>query len=145
MDGTSSKYWKQIYICLLSVSLAFLHIGCQASAKIVKGDAPEIVFEKTTHDFGIVRPVERYECEFKFKNVGNALLEINGIVKTCGCSAYGLEKKEYEPGESGVLKVWFNASGNKIQKTRYLLGVYSNAKTNPYVKLTLNAHIAPQE
>jgi hypothetical protein len=103
-------------------------------------DGPEITFEKVVHDFGNIGPGSKNVCEFKFTNAGGSLLKITEVSKTCGCTPYTLAKKEYEAGESGTLKVQYNASGQpgSIRKTLF---VSSNDKAKPKVELVIKAEI----
>jgi hypothetical protein len=109
-----------------------------APASVKRG--PEITFEKFSHDFGNIEPQSRNVCEFKFKNTGDSLLKITDVSKTCGCTVYTLEKKEYEPNESGTLKVEYHASSQPaaVHKTLY---VSSNDEAKPRVELSINAEI----
>ena len=68
-------------------------------------DGPELTFENLIYDFGEVGAVTKNDCELKFKNTGTALLKITNVHAPCGCTVTNLDKKEYEPGESGVLSV----------------------------------------
>lgn len=117
--------------------------GSSAKAKTdvasVKG-GPAIMFEEVVHDFGNIEPGSKNLCEFKFKNAGNSLLKITDVSKTCGCTPYTLEKKEYEPGESGILKVEYHASRQptSVKKTLF---VSSNDEANPRVQLVIKAEI----
>lgn len=101
---------------------------------------PEITFEKVVHDFGGIGPGSKNVCEFKFTNTGSSLLKITKVSKTCGCTPYILVKKEYEPGESGVLKVKYNASRWPGSTSKHLF-VSSNDETKPRVELTIKANI----
>lgn len=102
--------------------------------------APKIKFEKVVHDFGKITPGTKNVCEFKFTNAGDSLLKITKVSKTCGCTPYTLAKKEYEPGETGTLKVRYNASKRPASITRRLY-VSSNDKANPKVTLSIKAKI----
>ena len=102
---------------------------------------PRITFEKVVHNFGDVGPGTKNLCEFKFTNTGDALLKITKVSKTCGCTPFTLDKKEYAPGESGVLKVAYRAARRPGSPTKYLF-VDSNDKTKSRVKLTIRATIA---
>jgi len=104
---------------------------------------PAITFEKVVHDFGNIGPGSENVCEFKFTNTGDKLLTIARVSKTCGCTPYTLEKKQYQPGESGTLKVKYHASsrGGSVKKT---LTVYSNDVANSKVELVIKAKIVPQ-
>ncbi|MHC4122215.1 MAG: DUF1573 domain-containing protein [Planctomycetota bacterium] len=103
-------------------------------------DGPVITFEETVHDFGEVSPGKSYTCEFKFSNTGNELLKIGNVTKSCGCTPYTLKKREYKPGEEGVLKVKYHSS-DRAGKVTKLLAVHSNAKNTPKVGLRIKANI----
>lgn len=101
---------------------------------------PEIRFEKVIHDFGKIGPKTKNVCEFGFENVGGGLLKITKVSKSCGCTPYTLDKKEYAPGESGTLKVKYNAGKRASTITKHLF-VNSNDKANPKVELTIKGTI----
>ena len=106
----------------------------------VKKKEPRITFENVVHDFGEIAPKTALRCEFKFTNTGHSLLKITEVTKTCGCTPYTLAKKEYAPGETGILKVRYKADSHPraVKKTLY---VSSNDETKPKVKLTIKAKI----
>lgn len=163
---TLQKFRKMVIPIALVVASVYLpQIGCQEQAmaaektkpklraskpeiKAAKAEtaqeenkpAPKIKFEKVTHDFGKIAPGSKNICEFNFKNEGDSLLKITKVSKTCGCTPYTLDKKEYAPGESGTLKVRYNASKRPASVTRRL-HVSSNDKANPSVTLTVKAKI----
>ncbi|MHC4640396.1 MAG: DUF1573 domain-containing protein [Planctomycetota bacterium] len=101
---------------------------------------PEITFESLIHDFGEVGVNTRNNCEFKFKNTGDALLKISKVYAPCGCTVPELTKKQYAPGESGILKATYRA-GSKSGSTSKRIEVSSNDKAKPKVILTLKAKI----
>ncbi|MFA5251880.1 MAG: DUF1573 domain-containing protein [Phycisphaerae bacterium] len=105
----------------------------------VKGK-PVIVFENVVYDFGNIAPSSKNVCEFKFTNKGDSLLNITDVSKTCGCTPYTLEKKEYEPNETGTLKVEYNAS-SQTGSVRKTLHVSSNDQANPRVELVITAEV----
>ncbi len=142
--------------------LMFLQVGCQQQAKEkqtlkveepkekeatkktakvkVTGSGPQIEFEGLIHDFGKVGPSSKSVYGFKFSNIGDEILKITKVTKTCGCTPFTLEKKEYAPGESGELKVKYNSGSRAGMVTRRLY-VYTNDKDNEKIKLTLKAEI----
>jgi hypothetical protein len=105
-----------------------------------KNAGPKITFEKVTHDFGDISPASKNTCGFKFKNTGDALLRIGKIRSTCGCTVPKLKKKEYAPGESGVIKATYTA-GRSPGKVTKRLHVPSNDKKNSKIALTLKGTI----
>jgi len=102
--------------------------------------APRITFEKVTHNFGEVGPGTNQICEFRFTNTGNAVLRISEVTKICGCTPFSLDKTEYAPGESGVLRVGYYAD-LQYGNTKKQLFVHSNDSQNPKVALNIDARI----
>jgi TPR repeat protein len=111
----------------------------EAVPATVKGK-PEITFEDVVHNFGDIEPGSKNVCEFKFKNTGDSLLKIIEVSKSCGCTPYTLEKMEYEPNESGTLKVEYHAS-SRPTSVRKTLFVSSNDEAKPKVELVIKAEI----
>jgi len=105
-------------------------------AAMVVYAGPEITFEKKKIDFGEINSGKVVDLEYMFENTGDETLIIKNINTSCGCTYTRLEKKEYEPGEKGVIPVKFFSKGyrGKVIKT---VTVVSNDKTNPYLRLSL--------
>jgi hypothetical protein len=138
----------------IAAFVCFLQIGCQEQAAQVPGEteesvdapagqdtAPKIEFENVVCDLGKIAPGTKNVCDFKFTNVGDGLLKIKKISKTCGCTPFTLKKRDYAPGESGTLKVRYNAS-NRAGPTTKRLHVSTNDEANPKIKLTVKGRIA---
>jgi hypothetical protein len=105
------------------------------------GSSPKIIFEQTMHDFGAVAPGSLTPCKFKFKNKGVGTLKISEVTKTCGCTVFELVKREYAPGEEGVIDVGYTADKTSGPRTRHLY-VLSNDPVSPRIELTIKASIA---
>jgi len=116
-----------------------IQVQAKAPAKKRK-KLPVIKVEDRTHDFGKVAPSKKYDCKFKFKNVGKATLKITKIQSTCGCTVPQLKKKSYAPGESGTVKVTFRTPTRQGKTTKRLY-ILSNDKKNPKLGLTLKATV----
>ena len=101
---------------------------------------PNIVFENTVHDFGLVAPASVKTCEFKFCNKGEGKLQISEVTRTCGCTVFKLAKNDYAPGECGKIAVQYNADAAVGVRQRHL-HVLSNDPNNPNVELTIKASI----
>jgi hypothetical protein len=112
----------------------------KAQGVAADGKGPQITFEKLVHDFGSIGANTKNTCEFNFTNTGDDLLKITKVSKTCGCTPYTLAKKEYAPGESGALKVKYNAGKRPGSAKKYIY-ISSNDNTNPKTKLTIKADI----
>lgn len=101
--------------------IPLLPIGIQQSASAAEKLLPRISFEKTVFDLGDVGQGTKNSCEFKFTNTGRGLLKIEKISRTCGCTVFHLDKKEYAPNETGIIKVSYTAgkSTSLTQKSIY--------------------------
>jgi len=60
---------------------------------------PRISFEKTVCDIGDIGQGTKNTCEFRFTNTGRGLLKIDKLSRTCGCTVFHLDKKQYAPNE----------------------------------------------
>jgi len=152
-------------ICMICGLVLIFQIGCQEQSKPAEkltaattepgenmeeieiapkpgGPAPKIVFEKEIYDFGKVGPSAKQTGQFKFTNEGKALLKITKVGRCCGIITK-MDKMEYKPGESGVLKVEWNSSPRESTMNRQL-NVYSNDPITPQVRLTVKAKVVLQ-
>jgi len=135
----------------------FLQTGCQEQAKSANDaltaqkksgaaefdkPTPEITFENKVFDFGEVGPNRKNTGKIKFTNSGKALLKITKVDRCCGIVT-SLDKMEYEPGESGALKVEWN-SGPRESTMRRKLTIYSNDPKRPETSLSLIAKVVLQ-
>lgn len=112
----------------------------QATAD-TNGPQPRLVFEQPTYDCGAVAPGSLTTCKFKFANKGAGVLKISDVTKTCGCTVFTLDKKEYAPGEQGAIDAGYNADKGSGIRTRHLY-VASNDPVNERIELTIKATIA---
>ncbi|MHC4542869.1 MAG: DUF1573 domain-containing protein [Planctomycetota bacterium] len=125
--------------------MLLLQGGCQEQAKSppkAGGPSPKITFEKMVCDFGEVGPNTLNTNEVKFTNTGDALLKITKVERCCGVVTK-LDKTEYAPGESGVLKVEWK-SGPLPSKFTRQLAVRSNDPNNPQVSVGIRATVVPK-
>jgi hypothetical protein len=104
-------------------------------------NAPKISFEQVIHDFGEVGPKSRNVCEFRFTNVGDAMLKIDKVDACCGFKADLKDgEKDYAPGEGGAVIVQFESARFRGSLTKYQY-VHSNDRRNPRLRLTVKANI----
>jgi len=128
---------------LTSASLVLLlSIGIQQLASAAERLLPRISFEKTVCDLGNVGQGTKNTCEFKFTNTGSADggLKIGKIGRTCGCTVFELDRKEYAPGQKGTIRVSYIAGKSTALMQKHIY-VPSNDKDNPKVKLTIKARV----
>ena len=115
-------------------------VAAQAAPQSPAEPTGTISFDSTTHDFGNIDPDSKNNAEFKFTNTGKGKLKMGQIQTTCGCTVAALDKNEYAPGESGVVKIEYHAAKHPGPVTKQLY-IASNDATNPRVELILKANI----
>ena len=137
------RHYCKISLAVIAALVLLVQSGCQEQARtpdISKAEgAPRITFEDTVYDFGEVSSSKEYTGQFKFTNTGSGVLRITDV-KTCCGTVVTLDKKELAPGESGTLKVEYNADRRSGLMSRQLR-VFSNDETNPKVTLTIKAQV----
>jgi hypothetical protein len=141
---------KRVNKVIWSVSLAFFMMsGLNAAAQDVKpevkknGKAPEILFEKLVHDYGVIYEGDPGECEFTFKNTGKEPLVLSNVYSSCGCTVPDWPKDPIMPGKSSVIKVRYATSRvGGINKT---ITVISNAEENPKIELRITGNVKKKE
>ena len=100
--------------------------------------APEIIFEKTTYDYGTIEKGSDGICEFVFKNTGKQPLILNNCKSSCGCTVTKWPKEPIKKKQTGVIKVKYNT--NRVGNFAKSVTVYSNAKNSP-VRLTIKGKV----
>jgi len=102
---------------------------------------PAITFENEKIDFGQIDEGQKLNLEFKFSNTGNRTLVIRNIRASCGCTATRLDKREYQRGEGGSIKVIFNSSGFGGRPVTKLITVSTNDPKTPYTRLSISGKV----
>ncbi|MDP2684336.1 MAG: DUF1573 domain-containing protein [bacterium] len=69
---------------------------------------PHIAIEPATHDFGRVKYGDVPEYTFIVKNIGDQILEINGVTTSCACTKGEIDNMNIEPGGQANLLVSFD-------------------------------------
>lgn len=71
---------------------------------------PVMLFADTVHDFGNIAANKKVTYEFSFANAGKTPLIISDAKGSCGCTIASYPKDPIAPGDSGLLKVFFDAA-----------------------------------
>ena len=124
----------------MAIMFFTLNANAQNSDEVIKPNpkAPQIKFDKLTHDYGTIQQGGNGDCEFKFKNVGKEPLILSNVVASCGCTTPSWPKEPIMPGKSSVIKVHYDTQRlGTISKT---ITVMSNA-SNDNVKLSIAGNI----
>ena len=101
-SATLSRLTSIVTFVLVGVTSAVAQLPPPPSEPVVvpRGQGA-ITFDNTLHDFGAIWDHEKATHKFRFSNTGSETLVITDVRSTCGCTVPELDKKSYEPGESG--------------------------------------------
>lgn len=102
--------------------------------------APEISFESKNFDFGEIIAGDTAVCLFFFTNTGDSTLKILDMRTTCACAIADLEKRTFEPHESGTIKAVFYSTGRKGKVTKSVF-ITTNIKEDRVVRLAIKGTI----
>lgn len=105
-----------------------------------KANAPEITFEKTTHEFGSITAGQAVTTQFKFTNTGKSDLVIRKTKASCGCTATEPDKSVLKPGESSHITVTYDSTGKRGKESKSVT-VISNDPKRFQMFLTINADV----
>ena len=107
---------RTLFLGLLAVGL--LSAACNQTNKSANNtttspaaNAPEMKFEKLTHDFGKIKSGDKVTYDFKFTNTGKSPLIITDALATCGCTKPEWPHTPVKPGDNGAIHVIFNSTG----------------------------------
>lgn len=103
---------------------------------------PILTFDGETKNFGNINDDKPVSHEFKFTNTGKSKLTIASTNGSCGCTVPALAKREYEPGESGVITVQYNPH-NRRGKQHTTVTVVSNDPVRASVVLNIESTVIP--
>jgi len=113
-----------------------------SSVKADNPNAPEMTFEKETHDYGTIKQGADGGCEFKFKNTGKEPLVISNARGSCGCTVPTWPKEPIMKGQTATIKVHYDTK--RVGTFTKTVTIESNAKTNPRV-LTIKGTVEASE
>lgn len=133
-----NDYYKDIMkkILLIAFTFHFLNVSAQ--------QAEEILFEKTTHDFGELKEVDGFaEYEFKFINNSNDSITIIKVKASCGCTTPGWTREVVPPGQAGFVKARYN-SKNRPGTFNKSLTVTTNHASEKTKRLFIKGKVIPK-
>ena len=104
--------------------------------------APRIQVEPESFDFGKAQPGKTLRKEFTIRNFGDAVLVIEGVSTTCGCTAAISAQSRVEPGARTALRVTLETRSYSGKVARQVL-VRSNDPKTPRLQVRVSATVEP--
>lgn len=105
---------------------------------------PKIAVDADSHEFGDINEGDIVKHDYIIYNRGGALLKIDNVRASCGCTAIQSYKKELEPGDSTSITVQFDSQSRRGMQNKHVY-VYSNDPKKRELRLSFTANIAPDK
>lgn len=123
---------------------AFVSFSAMSFAQtlVAQADGPDIKFDAEIIDYGKVTKGADGKRTFKFKNIGNAPLEIMNAQGSCGCTVPTKPTAPIMPGESAEIKVAYDTQRTG-DFTKYVT-VTTNVKGKESVRLTIKGNVVAE-
>jgi len=114
----------------------------------ISEDGPEITFDRTLHDFGIIPQYGGVvEAIFKVKNEGTKTLEIGDITTSCSCTSASISEKSIASGEEAILTVFFDPDfhGEPLGVFKRTVFIPTNVPSTPEAEVAIQVDIEEGE
>jgi len=136
-----SVFFQFHFVLLLAASLIVGDTSVQESSS---SDEPGVglVFESDLVDLGEITDLEPVRFEYRFTNTSDQTITIDRLVQGCNCTSTEIEKKVYEPGESGVIEGMFDPEF-RVGSQKKAINLYSDDPLKPIRMLKVFATIKP--
>ena len=127
----------------LALGIGGLSLASTMEAADGYGDStPVIQFDTNFCDLGKLTAPGKVSGVFKFKNTGNALLELAPPDTSCGCTVAKVSPDKLAPGQSGEITYTINLDHVMGQVQKQIM-VHSNDPRTPEVDLTVQLDYTP--
>ena len=133
-----------LILTTLASSVAFSQTMTAKDSLKAKKNAPFILLENTTHDFGTIPYNGDGICDFKFKNTGKTPLIISNCQASCGCTVPEWPKDPIAKNGTGSIKVKYATT--RVGPFTKTVTIVSNSSNAPVV-ITIKGTVenAPEE
>ena len=119
---------------ILFILLIFTPLALKA-----QGSGPMIIFEIETIDYGEISKGSDGVRTFIFENTGNAPLEIQGVLSSCGCTIPKKPEVPIAPGDKGEITVRYDT--NRVGVVRKTITVNTNVSSKAIIALKIKGNV----
>lgn len=130
------------------ISLLLLFFAVAGALVACGGGAPAIVLETESLDLGDVPNGTIATRDVAVRNDGDAMLVVDTISTSCGCTSATLEPMQIAAGETGTLHIEYDAGAHGPDLTGPLVRqvfVNSNDPDQPEVVVELAVNVTPPQ
>ena len=129
----------QTWFCYLTIAVpCFAQVSPLAPPPAT--NAPRLVCEQPSFDFGSVYEASVVEHEFVVHNAGSAPLSIANVRASCGCTVASLQDSIVAPGTQTVIRTRLSLQGRRGHQSKSIT-VQSNDPLCPVQTLWLNGTV----
>lgn len=107
-----------------------------------KPAAPNLTVEPPNWDFGTVLFGTPLKQEVAVRNTGDAVLEIQNVRSSCGCTGSNLGKNRLAPGEATTLRVTYDSTKGREQ-VRQTIRITTNDPDTPVYTFYVSGRCEP--
>ncbi|PJJ75957.1 putative repeat protein (TIGR01451 family) [Thermoflavifilum aggregans] len=129
------------YIRMLMVGFTGMWMACGSPAGTPQAENQQlgqakISWQDTLADLGTIKEGADVTYTFTFKNTGNADLQIQQVIPSCGCTVADVPSVPVHPGQQGHIVIHYHSAGQTGEQTKQIT-IVSNAlpaKQSLYLK-----------
>jgi hypothetical protein len=125
---------------LAAAILALVAAACGSTAVSTGPGRPRLRFENAGHDFGRQERRRTLVTTVRFRNVGDAPLEIRSIDTNCGCAAALLSRRRIPPGGEGTMRITWQ-TGSVAGRRKKIMEVVTNDPVQPVVRYPMEIEV----
>lgn len=135
---------KNLILLTTMVIGATLASSAQTNGKATLSSdaAPKFTIEKTSHDFGNIEEGVQATVTFTFKNTGNAPLELNNVVASCGCTTPKWTNDPIAPGKEGTITAIYDSNRRPGNFTKTITVTHNGEGGTNYLTIRGNVNKA---
>jgi hypothetical protein len=133
---------KKYFLFIMVLAISVISCGQNNDEDQGSGKKPEMIFDETNYDYGVIDYSGNGTYEFVFKNTGKVPLIIKRVDSSCGCTTPEWSKEPIKPKGKGKIVVKYDTKriGSFIKSVK----IYSNAKNSP-VELVIRGEVKPAD
>lgn len=113
--------------------------GLFLTASFALATAQAISFDKTTHDYGTIKPGADGQRLFTVKNTGDKPLIITKVQASCGCTTPVWSQDPIMPGKTAQIRVGYDTK--IVGPFTKIIEVYSNDEDNSRAVITIKGTV----
>lgn len=133
---------RRVLITLLLLLVTVLAVACSS------GGAPQINPETTRLELGDVPNGEIVSRDVLIRNDGDAVLQVQELSTSCGCTTASLEPMDIDPGASASLHIAFDSGAHGPELTGPMVRqiyITSNDPEQPELTIELAVNVTPPQ